>query len=153
MIDVIASLLGDFDLSKFVPDIQTVLGRIELFARIAVMAGPLLLLGLGLWYLLSPPKDNRHYVGFRTFRRARTVQAWRFAQHIAGIVWGGLGVVLTLVMALICNGFRGMDGLTMATTAIICIIVELVLLVISIVVVNVQVGKRFDKDGYPVQKK
>ena len=152
MFDSITSLLGDFDLTKFVPDIETFVGKMELAARIAVMVGPLLLLGLGLWYLLAPPKDNRQYIGFRTFRRARTVQAWRFTQHIAGLVWGALGVALTVIMALICNAFRWMDGLTMAATAIICVAVELVLLTASIIFINIHIGKYFDKEGYPIRK-
>lgn len=140
-------MFSDLDFSGLVPDINTFVGKLELAARLCVMVGPLILLGLGLWFLLWPPKDNKSYVGFRTFYRAKTVESWRYAQHIAGCVWGAMGVVLTLILSLICNGFRKMDGLTMGTTAIICVIVELILLIASVIYINRQVAKKFDKDG------
>lgn len=145
MLDAITSLLGDFDLSKFIPDLETALGKFELAARIFVMLGPLLLLGLGLWYLLAPPKKIDSYIGFHTFRRAQTQEIWEYTQHFAGVVWGALGVALTLVMALICNGYRGMDAVSVATSALICIIVELVLLTASIIFINKNVTNKFYK--------
>ncbi len=145
--DKIISMFGDMDFAGLVPDIGTFVGKLELTARLCVMVGPLILLGLGLWFLLWPPKDNKSYVGFRTFRRAKTLECWRYTQHIAGRVWGAMGVVLTLILSFVCNGFRKMDGLTMGTTAIICVIVELILLIASIVYINKQVAKKFDKDG------
>lgn len=145
--DKLISMFGDMDFSGLVPDIGTFMGKLELIARLCVMTGPLVLLGLGLWFLLWPPKDNKSYVGFRTFHRAKTVESWRYAQHIAGCVWGAMGVVLTLILSLICNGFRKMDGLTMGTVAIVCVVLELILLIVSIVIINKQVAKKFDKDG------
>jgi len=145
MLDAITSLLGDFDLSKFIPDIDTALGKFELAARICVMLGPLVLLGLGLWYLLAPPNEMGSRVGFHTFRRAKTQEVWEYTQHLAGIVWGAMGVVLTIVMALICNGYRGLNALQVATSAVICILVELILLTASIIAINVIVSKAFYK--------
>ena len=145
MFDAITSLLGDFDLSKFIPDIETALGKFELAARICVMLGPLVLLGLGLWYLLAPPKDMDSRVGFHTFRRAQQQEIWDYTQRLAGIVWGAMGTALTLIMALICNGYRGLNALQVATSAVICIFVELVLLVASIITINVIISKMFYK--------
>ena len=145
MLDAIASLLGDFDLSKFIPDIETALGKFELAARICVMIGPLVLLGLGLWYLLAPPQEMGSRVGFHTFRRAQQQEIWDYTQHLAGVVWGAMGTALTLIMALICNGYRGLNALQVATSAVICIIVELVLLVASIITINTIVSKTFYK--------
>ena len=146
MLDAITSLLGDFDLSKFIPDIETALGRFELTARIFVMLGPLVLLGLGLWYLLAPPKEMGSRVGFHTFRRAQTQEIWDYTQRLAGIVWGAMGTALTLIMALICNGYRGMNALQVATSAVICIFIELILLTASIIAINVIVTKAFYKN-------
>ena len=57
--EALKSLLSDFDFSKFVPELDTVLGWLEMITRIAVMAGPILMLGLGLLYLLAPPKARK----------------------------------------------------------------------------------------------
>ena len=59
-LDGILSLLGDFDLVKLIPDLGTVLGKLELATRLIVLAGPLVLLGLGLWYFFAPPKRPRY---------------------------------------------------------------------------------------------
>ena len=56
--DALKSLFEGFDFAAFIPEVDTVLGWVELIARLAVMAGPLLLLGFGLVYLLAPPKEE-----------------------------------------------------------------------------------------------
>ena len=55
-LDALKALFEEFDLAAFLPKLTDVLGWVEMVLRIAVMAGPLLLLGFGLLYLLAPPK-------------------------------------------------------------------------------------------------
>ena len=151
---MVAMLTGteDFDFSGLIPPLDTVMGWIELALRVAVMAGPLLMLGFGLLFLLAPPKEANYGVGFRCWWGMASLESWQFTQRIAGMVWAGLGAVLTIVMALIGNGFRDMDPVDMAQRAGICVICELVLVVIAWVAINVIVIKNFDKDGYRREK-
>ena len=65
--DFIKSLLSDFDISSLLPKLDSLLSKVELLARIVVMAGPVILLVLGLWYLLLPPKEANYAVGYRFF--------------------------------------------------------------------------------------
>ena len=64
--DKLSALLEDFKIEKFLPKLDTLWGTIELLTRIFVMAGPLILLGLGLWYFFAPPREANHRAGFRT---------------------------------------------------------------------------------------
>jgi hypothetical protein len=139
---------SELNLGALLPDLSAVIGWIELAARIAVMAGPILLLGFGLVYLLAPPKEANYGLGYRFWWGMASLEAWKFTQRIAGMVWSGLGAVLTIVMALICSGFRDLEPMDMVRRAGTCLIWELVLIAIACIAINVVVMKKFDKDGY-----
>lgn len=145
--DEILSLLQDFDIAKLLPAPESFVRDVELFMRVAVMAGPLVMLGLGLWYFLAPPKEANHSVGFRTYHGMGSVEAWQFTQKLAGSLYCILGVALTVIMSLICNGFRSMNAMTMANVAIICVIVECILILGAWMFIKIKVKKTFDKDG------
>lgn len=142
------SATNELDLGSLLPSMDTVVGWIELLLRIAVMAGPLLLLGFGLIYLLSPPKEANYGLGYRFWWGMASLEAWQYTQRIAGMVWSALGAVLTILMALICNSFRDLAPMDMARRAGSCLIWELVLISIACIGINIVVMRRFDKDGY-----
>lgn len=146
--DALKSLFEGFDFAAFIPEVDTVLGWVELISRLAVMAAPLLLLGFGLVYLLAPPKEANHGVGFRCWWGMSSLEAWQFTQRLAGMIWSALGLVLTIVMALICNGFRNMEPMDMVWAAVSCLLWELGLAVAACLAVNITVIVIFDKDGF-----
>ncbi len=145
--DKIMSLLHNFDPAAFIPELNTVLGWIELGVRIAVMAGPLILLFLGLLNFLAPPKEANHKMGFRALWGMGSVEAWQLTQKLAGICWGVLGTVLTVVMAIICNSFRGMEPMAMVTEAGKCLVWELILVAVVYLGINVTMIILYDWDG------
>lgn len=147
MIDKLTALLENFDLAAFIPEVETFLGKLELFARLAVMVGPLVMLGMGLWFYLAPPKEANHKAGYRTFFGMGSVEAWLFTQKLAGTLWSVLGLLLTVIMALICNGFRGMEAMDMMGSVTACVVWELVLVLLSTVAIEALVFLSFDKDG------
>ena len=51
-IEDLKTLMDEFDPAVLLPELDTVVGKVELVARIAVLAGPVILLLLGLAYLL-----------------------------------------------------------------------------------------------------
>ena len=53
--DKLALLVTDFDMANFIPKLDSVIGWVELAARVAFMAGPILLLSLGAVYFFIPP--------------------------------------------------------------------------------------------------
>ena len=146
-LDGIMSLLGDFDLEKLIPDLGSVLGKLELATRIGVMIGPLVLLGLGLWYFFAPPKEANYEIGYRAIWNMRSKEAWYFSQKIAGMVWTVLGFILTVVMLLISIGYRGMDAMEMAQSAFACILWEAGLILASSLGIHIAVIACFDWEG------
>ena len=145
--DSIIALFENFDFAAFLPELDTLLGQLELTARIAVMIGPLVLLGLGLWYFLAPPKEANYRAGFRTLWGMGSVEAWQFTQRLAGICFAVLGLILTAVMALICNGYRGMDAMEMIWSAGKCVLVQIGLVLVITVAIHITVMIRYDWKG------
>lgn len=147
-LDALKVLFEDFDLAAFLPDLSGIQGWIETILRVAVMAGPILLLGFGLLYLMMPPKEANHSLGYRFWWGMSSLKAWQFTQKIAGFAWTGLGITLTIVMAVCCNAFRRMELDTMAWFAGKCLLWELGLIALSCLVINIIVMVCFDRQGY-----
>ena len=133
--ETITQIFEKIDLAKLVPPMDTLLDKLQFAAKIAVLAGPLVMLFLGLWYFLAPPKEANHYAGFRTWFGMGSVEAWRMTQKIAGITWGVCGLVLSVVMWLISRGFATMDVMQVATKALICVIWQVVVAFITYVLI------------------
>ena len=139
---------GEMNLGALLPSIGTAVGLIEFALWLAILAGPLMLLGFGLLFRYRPPAEANFGVGYRFWWGMASLEAWQFTQHIAGLVWSGLGVVLTVIMALICNAFRRMEPMDMVWSAVSCLIWEVVLVAIACLAINIIVIRTFDKDGF-----
>lgn len=139
--------LFEVDLTKFVPEMGTLLERLQRFAGIAILVGPLVMLVLGLWYLLLPPKEANHKAGFRTYFGMGSVEAWRFTQKIAGLSWSAMGLVLTVVMAVIRGGYKAKTAMEVATSAARCLVWQVVLILVVYVAICVVAAIFFDKNG------
>ena len=147
MVDFVKSLLGDFDPTALLPDLWAIFDKLDVALRVLVLAGPLCLLGLGLLYLLAPPAEANHIFGYRHFWGMSSVEAWQFTQKTAGFVWTGLGAVLTVAMAFICNGYRDMAWEAMLFSAFTSVVVELLLVFLSTLLINALVILHFDRKG------
>ena len=146
-IDSIKEILDAFDPATLLPDLTTVVGKVELIARIAVIVGPIVLLILGLLYCFASPKEANYHFGYRCFFGMGSIEAWRFTQRLAGMVWGALGLVLTIVMLIVCGSFRGMEIMPMVTKAAVALIWQAVLIGLSALAVNLVVMSQFDANG------
>ena len=145
--DFLKSLLADFDPAALVPDLEALFNNLDGALRVVVLAGPLCLLGLGLLYLLAPPSEANHVFGYRHFWGMSSVEAWRFTQKTAGLVWTGLGLCLTVIMAFLCNGYRELAAEAMLMSALTSVLVELLLVFLSTLLINTLVIFRFDYKG------
>jgi len=147
-ISSVTALFTDFDIAAFLPEMGTFLGWVETLLRLCVMAGPLLLLGFGLLYLLSPPKEANYSIGYRFWWSMASLDAWIFTHKIVGYAWTALGFLLTIIMALICNAFRRMESMDMVWSALSCLIWELVLTFLVCLAINIYVVITFDEKGF-----
>ena len=133
--DKITALFDKLDLTKLVPQMDTLLEKLQFVAGIAILAGPLVMLLLGLWYLLLPPKEANYKAGFRTWFGMGSVEAWRMTQKIAGFTWGGIGLVLSVIMWLIRRNFAGKEIMQIVDTAFSCVLVQVVIAAVSYVLI------------------
>ncbi len=137
----------NFDLATLFPKLDTVFGRITLICRICVLVGPILLLILGLCYLFLAPKEANYYFGYRCYYGMGSVHAWRFTQRIAGMILGGLGLILTIVMAILSLGFASMEIEAMVWRAVWCLVWEAVLSLLATLAINGLAMYWFDRKG------
>ena len=141
------SKIFDLDLAKFVPEMPVFLGVLRALLVIITLLGPILLLALGLMYLLRPAPEANFKYGFRTYYGMGSTEAWKFAQKLAGLAFGGLGVILLLNMFIVVLTFFKKDLFQIANNAIVCLIWQAVLALIARIFVGVMCYIYFDKDG------
>ena len=140
--------LDNISLDKLLPDLSNFESSVLSLARLAMLLGPLVLLGLGVFYLVAAPKEANYTTGYRTWFGMGSEEAWKFTQRLAGIVWGGLGIVLLLMSIIVSLTFGGKDVMQIATSAFICLIWQAGLAVIGGFAVSFIVFLRYDSLGY-----
>lgn len=146
-IESIKTLLDGFDPATLLPDLTKVFDSLAPLCRLAVMVGPVVLLLLGLSYLFLAPKEANHYLGYRCYFGMGSEYAWRFTQRLAGYLFAGTGLVLTVVMFAISVSFPYMQLPDMVWKAASCLMIELAASVLLVLIVNLSAAFRFDRKG------
>lgn len=146
--DIISSILDGLDnVGNLVPELEKLLSSAQLWVSICLLVGPICMLVLGLVYLFLPPKEANHHIGYRTYFGMGSVEAWLHTQKIAGILYGGLGLVLGIVMFFIGRSLGGKDTMEMAMTAIKCLCVQLGIVLLIYLGMFVYTAIVFDRHG------
>ena len=140
-------LMDNFDPAALLPDLTTVVGKVEFITRIAVMAGPVVLLTLGILYFFAAPKEANYRFGYRCYFGMGSEEAWRFTQRFAGLVWGVLGLVLTVVMLIITGSFAGNPIMDIIGKGAKCLLWEGGLILVSILGINLTAMLCYDRKG------
>ena len=145
--DKITAILEGLDLTKLVPQMDRLMGILLTAARVAVLAGPIVMVVLGVWYLFLPPKEANHRAGFRTYFGMGSVEAWLFTQKLAGIAIGGAGLVLGVIMAIVSAGYGDMDMRAVSESAIRCLIWQAAVALVVYLGVSITAAILFDAKG------
>ena len=145
--DAITSLFESFDLAALIPQTDEILETVTKFSKIVVLIGPILLLVLGLTYLFLSPREANHRFGFRTWFGMGSVAAWRYTQRLAGIVWGALGLILTVVMLILRGRMVQLEPLEMLSTAITYLLWQAGAALLSYIGICLTVTLSFDRKG------
>ena len=145
----IKEMMDAFDPAALLPDLSSVVGLVTTLAKYAVLAGPLVLLALGLAYLFLSPKEANYKFGYRCYFGMGSVEAWRFTQRLAGIAWAVLGLALTVVMIFITGSYGAKDVVTVVDSAVTCLIWEIGLALASGLIINLIVALTFNSKGAP----
>ena len=146
-IDDLKSLMDAFEPSSLLPELDSVLGIVGTAVRIAVLAGPVAVLVMGLLYIFAAPREANYYLGYRCYFGMGSVEACRYTQRIAGLVWSALGLILTVVMVLITGGFGGKEIHEILSAGLTCILWEAGLVAVSCLAINTLVAVNFTADG------
>ena len=145
--DKLTALFEKLDLTKLVPQMDSLLDSLQWIAGVAVMVGPIVMLVFGLWYLLLPPKEANHGAGFRTWFGMGSVEAWRMTQRIGGIAWSVCGLILVVAMWFVRRGFAGLDPMEVAGKAMVCLAWQVGVAFVSYIVVGIVMMFLFDSRG------
>lgn len=143
----ITAFFESIDFEKLVPQMDTLLGKVQTVTSVALIIGPIVMLVLGLIYFFLPPKEANHKAGFRTWFGMGSVEAWRFTQKLAGLVWGGLGLILTIIMGIICLGFGGKEIMEIVTTAFTALVWQAVLALIAYFAISLVCAIHYKSNG------
>ena len=140
-------LMDNFDPASLLPDLSTVVGKVEFITRIAVMIGPIVLLILGILYFFAAPREANYRFGYRCYFGMGSEEAWRFTQRFAGLIWAVLGLVLTVVMLIITGSFGGNPIMDIIGKGAKCLLWEGGLILLSILAINVTAMLLYDSKG------
>ncbi len=151
--DFLDKILDGSGLSEILPDLTGLADKLDLVLRALVMVGPLALLGFGLFYFLAPPKEANYEVGYRFRYGMSRVAVWQFMQRLAGMVYGGLGLVLMIVMTAMCAKFARMNEPDMVWFGFKCVIVELELILVATLAIDITIVAMFDRKGVSRRQK
>ena len=146
-VESVKALLDGIDPAALLPDLTKIFDSLAPLCRLAVLAGPVVILLLGLSYLFLSPKEANYYLGYRCYFGMGSEYAWRFTQRLAGMLFTGTGLVLTVVMFVITSRFRYMDLVEMVWQAAASLLVELAASVLLILTVNLSAAFHFDRKG------
>lgn len=143
----ILSLLQDFDVANFLPAPDKFLTGLTGWIRVILLAGPLLLLGIGLWDRYVSPKQHGSRLCFPMWVNVTGKKAWAYAQRLCNVTCLLLGGGLSVLMLIISLFFSGERGLAMIYVALVCMIIEFILVLIAWIGINILVGKAYGKNG------
>ena len=146
-IEDLKSIMDAFDPASLLPEMESILNVLVDAVRLAILAGPIVVLAFGVLFLVFAPKEANYKLGYRCFWGMSSVEAWQFTQKLAGIVWSILGFVLCIVMTVQSGKFQGMEADAMAYLAMKYLLVELVCVVVSILLINLTVFVCFNHKG------
>ena len=150
--EAITGLLEGFDFTKLLPKIGQLMSSVRFWTVLLMYVGPLVLLGFGLWYYLKPVSKPSQKTGFRIYFGMGSTEAWQFTQKLAGRVWTVLGGVMTLISVIVSLVNRGEDTMSVVSGAVIWMIWQVVLTLLSYAVIYLIVYRNFDKEGNPRRK-
>ena len=146
-IQSIKEMMDGFDPATLLPEISTIVGKVQLVCSVAILAAPIIMLFMGLAYLLFAPREANYYFGYRTAFGMGSVSAWRHTQKVAGGIFGGLGLVLTLLMLMICLTLSGREAMDMVWLAVKSLLWEGALGLIAVLSINSIAMYTYDYNG------
>ena len=146
-IEDLKSIMDAFDPASLLPEMESILNVLVGAVRLAILAGPIVVLAFGVLFLVFAPKEANYYFGYRCAFGMGSVEAWRFTQRLAGITWTVLGLALTVAMFVLTRKFGRLDAYDVVWTGVKYILWEVGLVAASGLFINTVVMSQFTYDG------
>ena len=146
-IENIKQLMDGVDIAALLPNIDTILRFVRIVTRIALIAGPVVLLFLGLHYFLLAPKEANYTTGYRFRWGMASVESWRFMQRVAGTVWTALGLGLVIAMGILLGSLGEMEIMDLLWLAVNRLLMQAAWTLGSCVVIDLIVFLFYDRKG------
>ena len=134
-------------LDAVIPKLSDLLSSMRFWMAFVMCIGPLLFIGLGLFYRKWAPPEANHKLGYRTYFGMGSVAAWKYTQKLAGIVWLSVGIALAVVAIVGCVLTFTMEQDKGTNAALIILIAEFVVALAAYITVEVMVMAHFDING------
>ena len=136
------------NLGDLIPKLDTLTDWIQWLISLAVRVGPVCILGLGLIYMLIPPKEANRRFGYRTYFGMGSVMAWIFTQRVAGAIMTLFGAILTIIALLSVKKLAGMDLMDMSYRAFSIVKGQVICILIIYLFMFLLTAVMFDRKGY-----
>ena len=146
-IEDLKSIMDAFDPASLLQELEGVLHALTVAVRLAILAGPAVVLVLGLVFLVFAPKEANYRFGYRCFFGMGSVEAWRYTQRIAGLLWSLVGALLTVISVFTAMGYGGKEIMEVVDSAVTLLIWEVVLTILSCLGINGLAMYYFDRNG------
>lgn len=144
----ITGFLDKLDPEKWMPNLESMMVNMEFFVSILVLLAPLVLFVLGVLYFFLPPREANHSFGYQFFWGKSSVEAWRFMQRVAGIVFGVVGLAMTVVMLILNGKLTALETMNMVYRAGEYLVWQLVAVAVSCIVIDIVMLVMFNYRGY-----
>ena len=135
------------DIVSKIPGPQQIMDWIGQGLQILLLAGPVMMVVMGLLYCFAAPREANHHFGFRCYYGMGSVEAWRYTQKVAGITWISLGLVLLVAVLIVRLQFATLDPMELLVWAVACAVVQAVALMLAGLLVRILAFCRFDRNG------
>ncbi len=143
----ISGFFESLDPAELLPPAEVFLTIAMILIFVCMVVGPVLMLLAGLKYLKAPSPLPNHKTGFRTYFGMGSKAAWDYTQRLAGIIWSILGGGFCVIILILCLLFIGKNPAQIAYIALICMIAEAGLALLSWAVIAILATINFDKYG------
>ena len=146
-IENIKEIMDNFSLAALFPEIESILDLVAPVARLCLMVGPFVLLALGLYYILSAPKEANYRSGYRCYFGMGSEMAWQFTQKLAGCLYALAGMTLVVTMALLGRKLVGAELMELLLQTVVYLFIQALVIVGVKLLINLTVAVRYNRKG------
>ena len=104
---------------------------------------PVLMIIIGILMKYNPPKKINSFIGYRTARSMKNIEAWNYAQKYTGklmLIIGALALIPSIVIHI---PFYNESDDFLGNLSIIVVVIQLALLIANIIIVEFELKNKF----------